>query len=215
MDRFLYLVGLGALLCVLLIVLTGQNPWMDEGAVRQELVKTGIQVLVFGLAGGGVKLLLDRQAERRRFRSDMLERLGQAHKIVYRARRLLPTCDPETARELLGELMDARQELGATTHVIRTHRFGGESKEVRRRIAEMRKYLEAAVVGALAAPNSQERKAYTEFINWQQETGSYTDVFKTHYKEAKYLIDPDLRNQDDSAPSAKSAKPVKAPAEQR
>lgn len=206
MDRLLYSVGLGALLCGLVIVLNVQTPWMSGAAVREELTKVAIQVLVFGMAGGGVKLLIDRQAERRRFRADMLERLGQAHKVVYRARRLLANCAPETSRELLGELMDARQELGATTHVIRASRSGGDSDAVRDAIAAMRGYLEAVITGALAAPDSPDRAAYAAFIDWQSETGSYNEVFKKLYEKAKELIDPKLKKQDEHELSARSAR---------
>lgn len=185
MDRWLYPVGLVALVVALSIVLTGQDPWLTCSATREELAKVGIQVVVFGLAGGGVKLLLDRQRETRQFRSDMLERLGQAHKVMYRVRRLLPGSDPDTVRELLGELMDARQDLGATTHVMR-----GRIEEVPLKIEAMRRYIEDVTKSALANDGSPESKAaYAEFIDWRTE-GSYEVVFKQSYREAKRLIDP-------------------------
>jgi hypothetical protein len=189
MDRWLYVVGLVVLVVALTIVLTLPDPWLSGRVVREELAKVGIQVVVFGLAGGGVKLLLDRQAEDRKFRADLLERLGQAHKVVYRVRRLLPGSDAVKARELLGELMDVRQDLGATTHVMR-----GKIANVSQAIDAMREYIEAVVQAALAADDSSGRGPYAEFIDWKT-LGAYETGFKMHYRNAKRLIDPKSSQQ--------------------
>lgn len=68
-----YFVGLLALGVALAVVVVGVTPpWMKPEAVQEEAVKVAIQVLVFGVAGGAVKFLLDRQAALKTFRSEML-----------------------------------------------------------------------------------------------------------------------------------------------
>jgi len=71
--------------------------WMKQESLKEEAFKLGLQVLVVGLLGGAVKLLLDQQEQQRNFRTEMLERLGRAHQIVYRVRRLYETADPGDA----------------------------------------------------------------------------------------------------------------------
>ena len=165
---------------------------MSHEKVREELVKVAIQVLVFGIVGGGVKLLLERRAAHRRFQADMLDRLGRAHKEVYRIRRLLPNSDAATARVLLGQLMDARQDLGAAYHAARIWGLGPQILEVQNHTEAMRAYLEAIVSSALAAADSPERGRYVEFVDWPT-VGSYERDFKARYLLAKKLVDPAFR----------------------
>jgi hypothetical protein len=191
MTGWLYGAGLVLVGGALLLVLGGSYPWLSGAEVRQELVKVGIQVFVFGLAGGGVKLLLDRQAEEKAFRSDILERLGRAHKEVYRVRRLLPSADSSEKRTLLRELMDARPELGATTHVLRNGNLD-TAVEIRKLMNAMRDYLEEVIEGALTPDATPE---YAAFLNWQAKEGSYQTRFKQPYLRVKELVDPSFRSR--------------------
>jgi hypothetical protein len=199
---WLYCGGLLLLGGALYLVLAGQYPWLSGTEVREELVKVGIQVFVFGLAGGGVKLLLDRQAEERKFRSDILERLGRAHQDVYRVRRLLPSASPEEKRALLRELMDARQELGATSHVLRLGKLGAEVEKVRAEMDAMRDYLEVVIQGALAPEGTPD---YSAFLEWQVEDGPYQARFKDPYFRVKELVDPSFRRPTKKAKTEKPA----------
>lgn len=194
---------IGAIYCVGLLALGGalafvlglsHPPWLAHAAVKEELVKVAIQVIVFGLAGGGVKVLLDRKAEQRWFRSDMLERLGNAHRSVYRVRRLLPLSRPEEFPQLLGELMDARQGLGATYHAARVWGLGARVKDIQRETEAMRKYLEDVICGALASHGAPERAAYEAFLNWRV-ADSYEHAFKKRYLAAKKMIDASFEPQ--------------------
>ena len=197
MTGWLYCGGLLLLGGALSLVLAGQYPWLSGTDVREELVKVGIQVFVFGLAGGGVKLLLDRQTEERRFRSEILERLGRAHKDVYRIRRLLPTSGDEERRALLRELMDARQDLGATSHALRIGDIGAKLEAIQRETRAMRAYLKKVIHGAFAPPDSPERQPFTDFLNWQVEECPYKTEFKKPYLRAKLLVDPSFREDLD------------------
>jgi hypothetical protein len=197
MIGVIYVVALVVVGGALGIVLTGATPWMGGTEVKAEVVKVAIQVVVFGLAGGAVKLLLDRQAEARRFRVDVLERIGRAHKDVYRVRRLLAAAPPDAARELLGELMNARQELGAAYHLMRVWGLGGKVADVQQETEAMRSYLEEVIIGASASDGTPERGAYTAFLAWRQ-PGPYEDRFKAPYKRAKGLVDPNFRPDEES-----------------
>jgi hypothetical protein len=190
----------GVLYCLGLLIVSGALAWalstgstgMTPNEVKAEVVKIGLQVVVFGLAGGGVKLLLDRQGELRAFRTDMLDRLGTAHKDVYRIRRLLGL-NPDDTAELLGELMDARQDLGAAYHTARIGGFSRRIVQVRAETDGMRAYLEGVIVGALAADDTPERAAYTAFLDWRRGSEAYDTEFKHRYFRAKGLIDPSFR----------------------
>jgi hypothetical protein len=186
----IYFGGLVVTGVVLAIVLWGDSPWMMPGAFKEELVKAGIQVVVFGLAGGGVKLLLDRQQENRKFRSDMLERLGRAHKDVYRIRRLLPLSDSKETLAILGELMNVRQDLASVYHVARGWGLGSSLQSIQSQIEAMRAYLEAVTAGATSPPDSPEYAVYKDFLDWRREDGRYQSEFKARYKKAKLLLDP-------------------------
>jgi hypothetical protein len=189
---WIYCVGLLAIGGALWVALTVTPPWMSADDVHAELVKVALQVVVFGLAGGGVKLLLDRQTEYRKFRADLLDRLGRAHKEVYRVRRLLPTGNPEEDRRLLGELMDARQDLGAAYHAARIWGLGSKVKDIQRETEAMREYLESVISGALAAEDAPSRGAYVAFLGWRT-PGEYESRFKASYTKAKKLVDPRFR----------------------
>jgi hypothetical protein len=192
MAALFYCLGLLLVGGALVGVLSGDAPWMDSMEVRQEIVKIGLQVIVFGVVGGGVKLLLDRRAEYRAFRTDMLERLGKAHRDVYRIRRLLGVTGTDTA-SLLGELMNARQDLGAAYHFARSWGFRRKLAQIRRETDCMRSYLKRVIEGALARDDAPERIVYTDFLDWRVEHSAYNSEFKKHYSDAKQLIDPSFR----------------------
>jgi hypothetical protein len=187
----LLLVG-GALVAVQSL----DTPWMPFSVMKAELVKIGLQVVVFGLLGGAVKLLLDKQTEFRTFRADMLERLGRVHKEVYRIRRLLGINAADHSK-LLGELMNARQELGAASHLARIWGFGSKLKQIQRETEDMRTYLERVIVGALTADDAPKRAVYIDFLDWRGGSGTYNKEFKEHYLKAKKLVDPSFRVEAD------------------
>jgi hypothetical protein len=189
---WIYALGLVAVGGALAIILRATPPWMLAGDVKEEAVKIGLQVFVFGLAGGGVKLLLDRQTEHRKFRAEMLDRLGQAHKRIFRVRRLLPVSSAESVHELLGELMDARQDLGATNHAVRVGGLGARIEEIQQETKTMRDYLDEVIRGALAEEGSAERGVYTAFLSWNTQ-GPYEERFKKSYLNAKKLVDPSFK----------------------
>ena len=173
--------------------------WAPDTEVKSQLFEIGLQVLIFGILGGGVKLLLDRQNDLEEFRDDMLDRLGRAHREVYRIRRLLPTATEEQRRELLGELMDARQDLGATYHAARAWGVTKKLEEVRAHINAMRAYLEDVIEGALEAPNAannRKRAAYEAFIDFRNAARAYDKGFKASYDKAKRIVDPSSVRSD-------------------
>jgi hypothetical protein len=196
MARALYILGLLFVGGALIAVLSAETAWMPIPDVKAELVKIGLQVFIFGLLGGGVKLLLDRQAELRDFRRQMLERLGKAHKEVYRIRRLLGI-NAEDTPKLIGELMDARQDLGAAYHLARIWGFARSLTQIQRETEGMRAYLEAVIVGALAADDAPERTAYISFLDWRGGSGAYDAEFKERYVRAKQLVDPNFQVEAD------------------
>jgi hypothetical protein len=199
-------VGLVLIGGALAFVLGSTPPWMMPATLKEELVKLGLQVVVVGLAGGGVKLLLDRQQEHRKFRSDMLERLGRAHKDVYRIRRLLPKSDDKETLALIGELMNVRQDLGFVYHVVRVWGLDESIQKIQTEIEAMRKYLETVTAGALSPPEAPEHAAYKDFLDWQKDEGRYQEEFKARYRKAKQLVDPSFGGKSelmsDSAPGA-------------
>src|SRR5262245_31583412 len=113
MTGYFYSVSLVIIVAALVFVMTVPSPWMTHADFKKELVQVGIQVVAFGLVGGGIKLLIDRQQKYREFRADMLDRLGSAHRDVYRIRRLLQVSEQKETPALLGELMNVRQNLGS------------------------------------------------------------------------------------------------------
>jgi hypothetical protein len=188
MTRTLYFGGLLAVGLALWWMASHQ--WMGVSTSKEELFKVGIQVFVFGLAGGGLKLLLDHQSEQRAFRAAMLERLGQAHKSVYRIRRVIAaSASSEDHSRLLGELMDVRQDLGTVYHVVRVWRLGRKVAALQRHTNQMRQYLEAVIESALTPAGDPRRLAFDEFLNWREPGGAYQTRFKVPYVSAKKIVD--------------------------
>ena len=169
---------------------------MKEPAFLDQLVKVGLQVLVFDLAGGFVKFLIDRAAELRNFRSEILRRLGNAHRTVYRVRRLLEGVDKDKRGQLLGELMDARQDLGSVYHDVRVTRLlePRARKEVRNKIKSMREYLEDVIEAAII-DDAAKQNAYTEFVDFRG-SRRYEEEFKDRYFSAKELVDPRFKRAE-------------------
>jgi hypothetical protein len=164
--------------------------WAPDTEIKEQLFEIGLQVLVFGILGGGVKLLLDHQDDLEEFRSEMLERLGRAHREVYRIRRLLPSATEEGRRKLLGELMDARQDLGDTYHAVRSWGLGKKIDGVCTHINAMRAYLEEVIEGALEPTDPAKRTAYEGFIDFRNGGTAYEKGFKESYVAAKAIVDP-------------------------
>lgn len=191
MAKFFYCAGL-LLVAGTLWWAVGRPGWMPRETFRDELVKTGLQALVFGLAGGGVKVLLDWQARRRDFRAEILGRLGRAHKDVYRVRRLLAsTPDGAERAKLLGEMMDARQDLCATNHTVGVRGLGSVATQVKDATTLMRTYLEDVIEGALAPDGDQRREKYVAFLD--RGRSDYLQGFKKPYELAKRLVDPTFK----------------------
>ncbi len=228
MIKLLYFVCLVLLACALWWAVACGG-WMAEGDLRERLVTLGLQVLVFGLAGGGVKLLLDEAAARREFRTDVLRSLGQAHKQVYRVRRLLErvekaldearkcestpvnravdrrasTADQALEAEktqLLGELMDVRADLGGVRHEVRPWTKRSERVRVQQKVEGMRDYLEEVVRAADAAADDKNKKLYTEFLETSPNSASYLARFKRPYQEVKKLVDPKFEDPSADKP---------------
>lgn len=187
--KALYWAGLlvvGGALCLMV-----SDAWIAETSFKEELVKTGLQVLVFGIAGGGVTWLVDRQRQQRELRADLLARLGQAHKDVYRVRRLLTlAADSAERAKLLGELMDARQDLGGASHSARVWDLGGRRIEVQKTMQGMRDYLKTVIDGALASDDHPDKAVYVDFLAREGECKTYLASFKNPYLRAKQLVDP-------------------------
>jgi hypothetical protein len=171
--------------------------WAPDTEIKSQLFEIGLQVLVFGILGGGVKLLLDHQNDLEEFRSEMLERLGRAHREVYRIRRLLPTASDDARRALLGELMDARQDLGDTYHAARGWGLNKKLDETRAHINAMRDYLEEVIEGALEPAEPSKRAAYEAFIDFRNSVPAYENGFKASYVSAKAVVDPTSVRKED------------------
>jgi hypothetical protein len=171
--------------------------WAPDTEIKSQLFEIGLQVLIFGILGGGVKLLLDHQNDLEEFRDDMLDRLGRAHREVYRIRRLLPTATEEARRELLGELMDARQDLGDTYHAARAWGLNKKLDETRAHINAMRAYLEEVIEGALEPAEPSKRAAYEAFIDFRNGGTAYEQGFKASYVAAKAIVDPTAVRKED------------------
>ena len=197
----LYLLGLTVVGLALIAALRADPAWMEPKELKAELVKLGLQVWVIGLAGGALKWLLDRQAEHRAFRENMLERLGDAHREVYRVRRLL-SADSANRLTLLGELMNARQALGSAYHVGRIKGLDPKWVQVQTETEAMRDYLEEVINGGLASEDSEQRRKYLDFLRWRDEGSGYEIEFKKRYTDAKQLIDPSFE------PSSKKRAPT-------
>jgi hypothetical protein len=95
-------------------------------------------------------------------------------------------------KDLLGELMDVRQDLGSAYHAVRIWGLGSRIKQIQEENDGMRKYLETVIDGALAGPNTKSHEAYLAFLRWQHE-GAYETDFKARYLRAKTLVDPSFR----------------------
>lgn len=192
MTKLLYCAGLVGLTIALWLAVS-RGHWMDLAVLKSELVTIGLQALVFGLAGGGIKLLLDQATAQRKFRSEVLERLGQAHKQVYRVRRLLKVSSEAEQRRLLGELMDARQELGSVYHDVRLWLKPRNQESIQGHLQGIRDYIEKVVEGALAPDRDTSKKAvYEEFLRFG-EPGRYDTDFKSRYLQAKTLADTSFK----------------------
>jgi hypothetical protein len=175
--------------------------WAPDAEIKSQLFEIGLQVLIFGILGGSVKLLLDHQNDLEEFREDMLDRLGRAHREVYRIRRLLPTASEEARRELLGELMDARQDLGDTYHAARGWGLNRKLDETRAHINAMRAYLEDVIEGALEPSDAPKRAAYEAFIDFRNAAPAYEQGFKASYEAAKAIVDPTAVRKNDARPA--------------
>ena len=177
-----------ALLGVLIAVAVASD-WMTTTDFTSALVEVGVQVFVFGLAAGLIKYRLDKDAEVENFRSEVLRRLGEAHRIVYRVRRLLGNADAQQRSNLLGELMNARQDLSAINHDIRIRGLIDERLRIAEEITIMRAYLEDVIEGALGE-DSPRRMDYFEFLRISDENEEYKVQFKEPYIRAKRMADP-------------------------
>ena len=165
--------------------------WMTPGTFKQEIVKVGVQVLVFALAGGGIKLLLDQAEAHRLFRSEVLQQLGQTHKDVYRIRRLIGVVGNEEERlKLLGELMDARQNLGSIYHDVRISKVLKSREPIRKQLQEIRMYMEEVIEGGLVPKQDPAREGYEDFLDFKNPASRYEKDFKAHYTRIKELVDP-------------------------
>jgi len=165
------------------------HEWMAVSQFKLKLVEVGIQVFVFGVAGGLVKLLLDSAAELRNFRSDVLSRLGQSHRTVYRVRRLLRIASDDEYGQLVGELMDARQDLGGIGHDIRiTGMLERKRVEIQTEINSMRSYLEELIDQAVTASGA-ERCAFAESLVSSEGKLEYEKRYKERFIRAKELTD--------------------------
>lgn len=203
-SKYLY-IGTAALLAGLLSWLVALEAWMSLGKLREAAVTLGLQVLVVGLVGGGIKWRLDQAAALRDFRMDVLRRLGQAHKTVYRVRRLLPRGGEAAPPELLGDLMDARQELGGLYHEVRPWVTLEDRKTIQRLLQEMRSYLEDVVVGGLVPSQRARRSIYEKFLDFRDPEG-YETEFKERYWKIKKLADPAFKRPE-TAPEPLAARP--------
>ncbi len=164
--------------------------WMKAETFREEAMKLALQVLVVGLVGGAVQLLLDQQEQRRTFRADMLDRLGRVHKAVYRVRRLYGAAEDGEKHALLGELVDARQDLGTIPHTVRVWGYAATFKTIQAEVTAMRAYLEALVEAALPPGGGAQGAAFTEFLDWRGAGTTYATRFKGPYLRTKKLVDP-------------------------
>lgn len=179
--------------------------WMPVPTFKAELVKVSLQVLVFGIAAGLVKYVLDRAAEVRNFRSEVLRRLGDAHRSVYRIRRVLKAAGSQEHNRLLGELMDARQDLSGISHDIRVRGLLDTRRRIKEEIDVMRAYLEDVIDGAISEDGTKNAE-FRRFLDVSDRNEEYETHFKEPYIRAKRLTDPSFHwlSERKNIPGAKN-----------
>ncbi len=198
------LYGGGIIVLITAVVLMIVDNWLPT--YKEELVKLALQLLVVGVVGGVAQYVLDLRSQERAFRHDMLEQLGRVHKALYRVRRLYAIAVGDERRHLLGELMDARQDLGAILHTVR-QRDDTTFKVIKGSVDEMRAYLEQVITAVIRDIEGTREPALDAFVAWQDsgEATPYAENFKRHFESVRSKVVVSLIGN-------RSDKPAPAPA---